>query len=464
MMSLPEELFIHIFSYLSYDELMVTKDVNKRFRSAVQRMVRHRVVLIKDTREEMPSVYRPFGQDKPARVSRFLIGQSMINFKMNAEHAHRHLTRLVFYNPRKLFNLTTFDSLISLEIQLISHSLAIRPIKYIFKLHRLQRFVYNDQSSLNQRFVLDTPQLTHLSVNVSLSYFKIMHQNTIEELHCQSNISIESFVNVRTIHCQSLYYDTDRSLRALRSLESFFFYALQVVDLIGITEYFNTSENRQLAVYYRSIHFGADPLRSENILSLPLVRLKDHHLETYEANLGHVSEHLMQSELELSSLNDRSIAIIRKLTNLTALALTGEVRSESKWSAILRSPMLTDLQLKCFVPQTLLDRIPMRCRQLTKLEIHHFDNLNFVLKLHDLSFLFSNQFFEFNLLKLMLNRLRKLWMIRVNFYVIEIAGERVRCKLDRNSSLSVLEEPKSTFLQIIASINDWTRLFTLDDL
>ena len=106
----------------------------------------------------------------------------------------------------------------------------------------------------------------------------------------------------------------------------------------------------------------------------------------------------------------------------------------------------------------------MRCRQLTKLEIHHFDNLNFVLKLHDLIFFFSNQFFEFNLLKLMLNRLRKLWMIRVNFYVIEIAGERVRCKLDRNSSLSVLEEPKSTFLQIIASINDWTRLFTLDDL
>ena len=465
-MDLANELLMHIFGYLSYDDLMATKDVNQRFGLLVQTVLRLGVVLIRDTNDEMPIVCRPFGQSEPVRVSDFLVGRSIINFKIN-DDVHQQLTKLVLYNPRKLFNMIGFERLVSLEIQLKSNTPTTKPIKLVFKLDNLRRFIYVDKTASNLRFIMDAAKLTHLKVNVSLSCFKIMYPRSIEELHCLSNISIEPFVNVRTIHCKHLYYDRDRSLKTLRSLKRFFFYMPHDgVNQVAVLQYFSTSENPALAVYYRSIHFDADPhpLRSDDVLSLSLQRLKDDGLQTYEANLEHLGEHLTQSELELGNLDERSMAIIQRLANLTVLTLNNEVRNEEKFVEILRSPMLSELQLRCMIPQELLDQIPEHCRHLTKLEISYFEDVNFILELHELTSFSTNQFFDFRLLGVILNRMRKLRTIRAHFYVIEITGDRVRCRLDTNSVLYVLDERRDTFVQMIASIDDWTALFKLDDL
>ena len=462
MMYLANELLQLVFGFLSFDDLMVIKEVCLRFELLVQDMIRLRVVAVQDVRDEFPIVCKPFGQEEPIRRGRLLISRSMIFFKINTK-IHSRLTRLIIYNPRKLTNLGGFDNLIELDIQLVTNMPPMKLTKLIFKLNALRRFAYSDKTSSNLRFILDTPKLTYMSLNISTSYFKIMRPETIEELHCLSNMSIEVFVNVKTVHCRHLYYDKERSLKPLRSLQRFFFYVLDNLNIISLSDFFNTSENGNLAIYYRSIHFDANPLRSDVLLGLPLTHLKDRDLQVYQEHLNHLGENLTQNELEVSHLDDRSPEIIRRLTNLTVLSVTSQVRNKANWIAILRSPMLTALHLKCHIDQDLLDLIPMHCQNLIKLELSTFENLSFILQLNGLTKFLTNKFFDFHLLPIIMDNLHKLRSIRVNFYVIEITNDRIRCKLDGIASLYIMDEPRQTFMQMINSVDDWTTLFRLDE-
>ena len=466
-MDLANELLEHIFGYLSFDDLMTIKNVNERFSSLVQNVLRLRVVLIKDvTDDKSATICRPFGCNERFLVSSFLLGRSMINFKINTD-IHQHLTKLIFYNPCKLFNLTSgFDNLLNLEIQLVSYALVTKPSKFIFKLGNLRRLTYRDKTSSSLRFILDTPKLTYLKINTSSTHFKVMHPKTVEELHCLSNIAIESFVNLKALYCRNLHLDRERSLKPLKKLERFFFYTLDNFSFNAAIDYFETCENENLSIYYKSISLDAEPhpLESEAILKISLQRLRDHDLQLYETNLAHLGENPMQIDAELQELDARSMAIVHKLTNLCSLTLTGEVRDEEKWKAILQLPMLSELQLRCKMSQAFLDQIPTHCRNLFKLDIQHFDNLNFVLQLNNLAKFTTNQFFDFHLLCTMIRKLQKLRTVRTSFYGIEITAGRVRCKLDGSANLFVLDELKEVFVQMIHSIDDWTNLFKLDDL
>lgn len=459
-MELANELLIKIFNYLSFDDLMSVKEVDDNFMLLVQDVIKSsKIVLINERLQNSVFVHQLFDSGVIIDFEDCLIGKSFINFHIN-QKIHHKINKLILLDPNKLSNLIGFHNLVYLEIILTSYT--DKRNETILKMDNLRAFSFVNRKGSSLNFILDLPKLRCLKVNVSLINFKFMYPNTIEELSCINNHSIEQFENLRIINCISLdIYGELTGIRQFKFLEKFHFLSLSArTNQNSVNQFFET-DNENLVVSYKSFNLIAEPLSNPLILNISMKNLNDFNLEIYDRHLNQLVHPLVQTELKIENLDERSLDILRKLVYLETLIITGEINNENKWISILTSRFLTDLQLKCRINQNLLEIIPLFCKHLTKLEIRYFDGIpNWIFELTNLTTLVSNFFFEFKLLKLLLIKLKKLKHIKIVFCNFEISTDRVMCRFNYEDSF-YLDEDKQVFIQILDSVNEWSKIFEL---
>ena len=469
-MDLPDEIYRMIFEFLSYDDLVIVKEVNKRFNYLILELIKSKFILIKDDKEEIPMVYKLFDlqnyghSDSSYDSGDFLnakdclIGRSMINLNLNTD-LHGKLSKLIIFNSLKLSDLSKFANLIHLELN--SDIKTAKLNKLILKLDQLKILNFNDRPTYRTTIILDTPKLKALKVNTPLSNLKIMYPSSIEILICLSNILIDQFVNLKVLECSCVYLN-DNSVKKLKNLETFSFNEYRGDVLIST--FLDHFIDNNVAIFYKNIGYDANPFEIDGLSIVSSVKLNDFSLEIYERCIDFLGGSLPQIELEISNLGARSLPIIKRLINLKSLIITDAFEDKTRWIQILKAPMLNELKIKCHINQSMLDEIPKYCKVLTSLEIHNFDNLNFILNLKYLKIFKPKQFFDFNLLSCILCKLANLKLISINFFNLEIANNRISCKFDNEiERFSTIDEPKNVFVQMARLINNWEALFALSN-
>ena len=421
----------------------------------VEEITRTRVVLINNTsRNDDLIVYKLFHSEQCVYMGEFLVGRSLVNFRINSE-LHRNIRRLIIFNPKVLENLSNFDSLHHLEVIAIGELKRPRTSSVLFAFTNVEIINFNIRTTFDVKYILDTPKLKYLKTNLSLNYLKVMHPETLQELTCPNNHLAEHlFVNLRVFRCLH-FYSFAGSLDTLSSLEEFHFYNM-TMDFHEIQHFFDNFNN--LRVYYKNFRLEDDPIESHEVRSIPIHSLEDAHLETCDTFADLVAP-LLQSELNVRHLDSRSLNVIRQLTNLKALIVSGTVTSREKFIELMMASQLEQIEINCSLDQALLNEIPTYSPYLTRFKITNCNDIRFIFRLKYLKTLITTQFFEFVLLRRLLTEFRYLRMIQISFFKMEILNDRVLCKID---TICNLDESKDIFIQTIYSINSWTALFELE--
>lgn len=451
------EDLLKIFSYLNYDDLLVMRKADERFKNAVDSVIGHSLVWLKEEEDYSASV-KLFGTDENAQVDECLVCRSVVGFKLDQE-ARLHIKKLIVPDPFLVCkNLSTLQSLEHLEIK---STKAQNTGSILLKFENL-RILNIELPSFEGRpiFILDCPNLTCLKINIDMSRLNVMIPSSIQTLDCKAvGSKITEFANLKKLVLNdfTLWYSCVEKLKYLKEIHlgdpSFHQRLFREAN-----RFFNQLNGAQnVNIYYKGINIQADPLLNNDVLSIT-DWLTSSGLDVYAHFLDFIKGDLLQPELQIDALDSRNCEVLLKLTNLRYIQVTGEVKDRAKWVALLKASKIEELKLMSRIDQDLLDLIPRCCaKSLVHLELVEFDNLQFCLDLKHLSTLKTSKLFDFDLFKrLMLPRSMRLFKF-ADKHKIEIASGRVKCYFD---DAVVLDETVDTFwLNKFRFVSDWTNLF-----
>jgi len=456
-MGLAEELWYQIFGYLNYDDLMIVRQIDDDWREIVNRLLDTRLVLINDDRaEDDILIYKLFHSNLYVTIDHFLLGRSMINFRINNQ-AHEFIKKLIIFNPRNLNNLIGLDNLIHLEIiSDLNFKRTISP----FVLSFANLVTLNLIFSTDVKLIIDAPKLKYFKSNLSLSSLKLMRQENLEELYLPSNNHMQSyqFTNLKVLSCNHFAAIHD-FFEPFKSLKEVHFYNLR--EFHGLHQYFMDLLDRQFRVYYKNFSIEVQPLQSREIRSIPMRRLEDNHFDIYDT-FDEAYGDFLQEELNIKFLDLRSFDAIERLTNLKMLKVSGTFFNREKWIELLKvSRQLKSIDIDCSLNRTFLQLIPTHCPYLTTLKMNHYHDLDFIFNLKYLKTFQTTYFFKFNLFKRMLIELRFLRNVHINFFKLQFVKDKANCQIDNNSP-GTLQESKDIFIQLVHSVDDWIKLLGLE--
>ena len=468
----PSEIYVKILSYLSYDDLLVVRNVNEYFRKLVNYVVGTKTVWIKSCDDRAP-VHKMFSTNEYVYVDKCFLGRSLIGFQRRTE-LQSEIKQLILPSPNLLSDLVSFNNLIHLE--LISNSKRNLNKNFVLRGNDLEviciqlngrsvgiKEIAEISGSPEFRFLIDCPKLKSFKTDVDLNYFNFLFPESIIHLHCPKNTKpINDLTNLRRLVCTEFDYKNNifADLEYLEYL-SFYYTNYQNEETI---ELFDTLHNETLTIFYRDVNVNAGSLDDESTLNI-MFDLPDrpyfvsNFARVYTSFLDFIDPvrfpSMMNYELNISSLNDLPSELIQKMANVRVLFVNDSIEME-KWIEILKVTNLEAIFIKSSIAQNFYDLLPTYCPNLMEFEIKNFDNLNFVLKLKYLHKLKCAKFFHFNLFVLMLRQLHHLVEIKLRTGYEIVLNERIECYLNDHI---VSNETRETFDTTSLHLGSWSELF-----
>ena len=231
----PAEIFLKIFSYLDYDDLLAIKNVNQEFGELVSYLVSNRTVTVKHS-----GFYSLFDRlklfncdDVCVYYEQCLVSKSLIAFCLNRD-LHSKIRRLIIHDPFLLSNSTTYENLEHLELITNSETTTIKN-DLILKAQNLRTLnvqlsgKYPDLKDVNFKLILISPILKYLKTDYSLVHFRFFYPKSVQLLNCTSNdSSVNQFKNLSRLVCYEFDPENVNMFNDLACLEEFSFYYTKV--------------------------------------------------------------------------------------------------------------------------------------------------------------------------------------------------------------------------------------------
>ena len=446
---LPDKIWLKIFDLLEYDDLLILIHVNENWTDLVIQVIKSKIVVSNETKEDYETSY--FN-------NQYLVSKSASAFKENM-FLHSIIKKLVIFKPLALFNLTNFDNLTSLEIEIDPNFKKInQPI--FLALKNLKVFSFCSEMNLSNlvrinSFILELPNLDYLNLNT----FEIMHPNSIKKFQC-----LELTPLVRQFKCveELIVFDfrrVDNLFEDLKFLKSFIF-CYSNEDLDSTIRYLEAKQliNKNLKVFYKNIDIISNPHQQNEVIEATANCVNDEDLEVYFRFIDFIKKGDFRPFLiQIKNLDNLPVEMLKLMENINTLFFFGEITDDQKFIQLISLPSLKKINITIIIGQNHLDLIPLHCKSLRNLEIDHFQNGSFILKLKYLKEFKCKQLISLEFFKVMIKKLYYLKKIEFkDSYEIEIEDGVVQC-LFKNEI--VLRQPKCVFMQRICLINSWSKIF-----
>ena len=442
---------------------------NRRFSDLVDALLSRSTVWVKPDTNEL--VHEMFYANTFVTVENCFVCESAVNFKLNIQ-LHSKIRQLILSDPYLLSDLSSLDNLRHLEIVpkatlkkssgivLKAINLQVLNVKLYGKMNIFQA---DQNGSTDFTITLATPSLKCLKADIPLKYFKFLYPNSIEYAKLISNCrAVNELENLRKLEVGKFDLLNTAIFHKLVYLKEFGFYYSTANQKAN--EFLNTMNRTDLKIIYRKINLNANPIADEEVSWFRSTYFNERNLKVYNKYKEFIDSNLTRYDyLYVENLDDFSIDLIRKLANIRYLHYGTREFDDHKWLNLLNKPCLQTLVIYYYIDQKHLDMLPKHCKFLTWLDIGDYENLNFLLDLYYFKKLICYKFFEFGLLKKLIDKLDDLEELRIDIgahsYKIKIVRNDVQCWF--NSELK-LKESKRTFASTAGSLSNWGDIFCGD--
>ena len=445
---LNDELLDNVLYYFQYDEIVILRYVNRRFRNLVDNCIENQVVWFKRSDKEM-QFHVLFDLDEEKFVFNCLASYSLTTFRNTTVH---HLIRqLITFNPFIVLNLE-FANLHHLEIinpSFKRHPEMIQPFVNL-NLAKLQRL----KIDLNKKpltFYLNCKRLRSLYFNGSVEHFNVCYPDQLTSLTCSTVAGLKSFRNVRNL--RFLEFDTYHNchyylLDELRMLEKV---EIQNADRKSLEKL--RKEKIELRrpnprCYYNGFDIEMEKFNFELFYSFSNASVNQNQIELFTGHLDCLSDTLHQTKLlHKVDLENVPYELLLKFDYLDEIKLSISLTDTERWQRILLLYRLSALKIKVPLSQQYLDLIPNHQATIRCLKISQCEDLSFVLRLIYLRELHTRQFFDRWLFKQMLENLGYLETVHIlKYFHFSLDDHSIACSLEKRLTF---KESRRLFLTII---------------
>lgn len=473
MDDLPNEMLLEIFLRLPVDQMLLCKQVCKRWFALIDSMIHPSSLVIHD-RYYSPILCKWFATNEFVYDHLYRISsrsQEVLKFRAH-QPMFDHLKSL--YIRCRAIEINSINCLHRLEIlELIScnHKRG-KPIE--IRLSNLRVLNLEKVKSSMPELTIDAPKLERFRYEKTFfGNVIVKHPESIKEFY-SFFISYDrtavwlDFVNLEHLYCKK-YLHNEQLLLRLKHLKTF-----HVNVYSGNMNYFKMQKaalglnNPQ--IYFQGVHLDALPLYSE----VPFgwnkfgTRLDADTIEFHGFNhfqfvdqpycMRMVDWYLLESYFEEHHFAGAPIELVRRFVRLDELELSGEPRDPEQLASLLRHcKYLPSLKVTAsFMSQNFFDEIlSEHCPVIGSLSIQNENQLNFdfLLKFKDLQNLTTDQLLSTDLVAKMYDRFEYLNTLRFRF-----KGSSVEIRFYERTTFRLLLNKTRHLFDSLASLLEFLEL------
>lgn len=462
---LRNDLFANILHYFQYDEIVILRNVNRRFRELVDAHIASQVVWFKRDEKEM-QFHVLFDMDEEKFVFNCLASYSLTTFRNTNVH---HLIRtLITFNPFIVLDLE-FVNLEHLEIENRSESFKRHPVivrSFInLNLDKLRRL----KIDLNKKpitFYLNCRSLSSLYVNGSAKHFKVCFPERLTSLTCSTTAGLRSFKNLKQLSfLEFSYVDCHHYLLdELPRLEKVEIHSADRKSLDKLWKEKIASRRPTPTIFYNGFDIEMEKFNYDLVFNqFSGASVGQNHIELLRAHLDSLSDTLQPTTLYKVDLENVPYELLLKFDYVNEINLSISLTDVEKWQRILLLYRLRSLKIKLPTDQQFLELIPTYQSTLRCLRLGQCEDMSFVLRLIYLRELRTKQFFDKRLFKQMLERLNYLEEVYIlKYFVFLLDDNSVSCI--QSNTLTFKESRRLFLTTTVNSIPRLECLFRLNPL
>lgn len=412
MDELPNEILLKIFrSSLPVDQILLCKQVCKRWYWVVDTMIRLRSLVIVDD-YDFPILSRWFEKKEFVYDYRYRISSrrlEMVEFRSN-QPMFANLRRLFISNRTVAIN--TINLLDQLEVLEIKNSKYKCGKLVHINLPNLLVLCLDDIRGTLEDLLIEAPKLEKLGCNVSFR-FKVKHPKSIKVYHGQFNHQlIYEFVNLEHLYCNRYNY-SEETLPKLKNLKTLHFNRNNLRSLMNLKTQQAALKRKDPQIFFLGVHSNAFPLTE-----LDMVEEWEEEIYPYDSNnygfcinaktiefygsnyfnlcdklyyVKTIDYSLVESYFRQPNFKLTPMDLVKKLVALDELELSGELRDVEQTNEFVKvlkhCKYLRSLAISASMDQSFFDTIlTENCPVIESLSISSRNPLNFdfLLKFSDL--------------------------------------------------------------------------------
>ena len=457
--SLNDQLLGNVLFYFQYDEIVILRGVNRRFRDLIDDRISNDVVWFKRSDKEM-QFHVLFDLEESKFVTSCLASYSLTTFRYT--NVHHLIRQLITYNPYIILDL----ALVNLQhLEIINPSFKkqpqmIQPFIHI-NLAKLERLKI-DLNKKPPTFHLDCPSLRSLYFSGPIENLKLRYPQQLTSLTC-STTAIAKFKKVRQLQLLEFDY-TDCHFYLLDELRMLEKVEIQNADRKSLDKL--RKEKIELRrpnpkIYYNGFDIESEKFNYELLFSFSSASVSQNQIELLTAHMDSLSDTLHQTSLYKVDLENVPYELLLKFDHLNEIKLSISLNDPEKWQRILLLYRLSSLKVKIPLSQHYLDLLPDYQVTIRFLKIAECRDLSFVLRLVYLRELHTKQFFDKFLFKAMLERLTYLETVHIlKYFVFILYDNSVVCSLA--NTLTFKESRRLFLTRIVHCITGLEQVFKLN--
>lgn len=442
MDDLPNEMLLDIFLRTPVDQILLCKQVCKRWLAVIDSMIHLSSLVIHD-RYHYPILCRWFATnefvyDQPYRISSRPL--EVLKFRPH-QPMFSNLKRLHIYYRSVTIN--SINCLDRLEILEISNS-TLKARKTIeISLPNLRVLNLDDIRTNLQDLVIDAPKLERFQYNTYFPRTVIKHPESIKEFYSNYfELFMLDLFNLEHVYLRRFYEYSDQILLKLKHLKTFHF---NYHDLEGLMQFKPQKAALKLKnpqIYFLGVNSDAFPLINLDFVQdwaeevAPFdydnygYRINAETIEFYSSNYPYLADRLyyirqvdyslLENHFQQGKFGGTPLELVKRLVCLDELELSDELRDSDQFVDLLRHcKYLPSLKVTApFMAQSFFDEILVEhCPVIESLTIQNQNQLNFdfLLKFKDLQNLTIKQQLSSDLIEKMYSRFEYLKTLKFRF-------------------------------------------------
>lgn len=437
MDELPNEMLLEIFLKNPVDQILLCKQVCKRWFAVIDSMIRPSSLVIHDF-YHYPILCKWFAtnefvHDYPYRI----YSRSLAVLKFRPDQPMFSSLRRLYIHHRDIA-INSINCLDRLEILEVNNSNFKGKKTIDINLPNLRVLSLDYIKSNVRDLTIDTPKLERFQCLAVFARVFVKHPESIKEFYSVSaNWNYEEtfllkFVNLEHLYCKCQEYD-EQILLKFKHLKTFHFGYENLEGLMQFKQQKAALNLKDPQIYFLGIHSDAFPLINLNMVEdwpeeinrfdwvnwVYGYRINAETIEFYASNYFHLADRpynirmvdwsLLESYSLQHNFDGAPIELVKKLVSLDELELSGELRDSKQFVSLLRHcKYLRSFKVTApFMSQSFFDEVlSEHCPVIESLTLYNQNQLNFdfLLKFKDLQNLTTKQQLSGDLVAKMFDR------------------------------------------------------------
>lgn len=304
---LNDQLLGQVLHYFHFDEIVILRNVNRRFRDLVDKRIANQVVWFKRSDKEM-QFHVLFDLEENKFVVDCLASYSLTIFRNT--NVHHLIRQLITFNPWSLLDL----ELVNLQhLEIVNSSFKkqpemIQPFINI-NLSKLERLKI-DLNKKPPTFYLNCPSLRSLYFDGSAEHFKVRFPEQLTSLTC-STTAIAQFKNVRELRfLEFQYVDCHyHLLNELQMLEKVEIQCAYRKSLDKLRQEKIELRRPNPKIYFNGFDVEMEKFNYEMIYSFSSASVNQNQIELFNEHLDFLNDSLHQTSLYKVRIAAQKVAL-----------------------------------------------------------------------------------------------------------------------------------------------------------